>query len=87
MISAGQKVINGDVKEISMWTNTLVNRYEYMIYIYRMIASASFSWNGLLVLFREYSWKLRYIESDVGISMIDDKHFFPIFIFYLRCDF
>lgn len=34
MISAGQKVINGDVKEISMWTNTLVNRYEYMIYIW-----------------------------------------------------
>lgn len=43
MICAGQKVINGDVKEISMWTNTLGNRYEssykerYMIYIWFIV--------------------------------------------------
>lgn len=45
MISAGQKVhvINGDVKEISMWANTLGNRYEssykerYMIYIWFIV--------------------------------------------------
>lgn len=43
MISAGQKVINGDVKEISMWANTLENRYEssykerYMIFIWFIV--------------------------------------------------